>query len=202
MDLRNIFQQYNQCFTAKPVYKEAKETWLFEPTVMAGINYSSLTLHYAGEKFTSNGLGYAGGFAVNCRLPRNRHAVSIYAELLLKNYKSSVPTERGPISDFHDSIGFNFLYLKLNTFIRYQVMNQNVRPFFEIGLSNGFAVKHDISIPDYDPRVYEQGIVAGIGVAIQRFQIESRIEFSNGFGFNVSSKSGFTTFYGLVGYAF
>jgi hypothetical protein len=96
------------------------------------------------------------------------------------------------------------VYLKIITLFRYQINHGVVRPFFECGMSNSFALSHQTS-DQYifkDFRTYEQGLVIGAGARWKSWDTELRFETTNGFTEYVGLKTHFNTWYLQFGYIF
>ncbi|MBA3649793.1 MAG: hypothetical protein H0W62_14825 [Chitinophagales bacterium] len=199
-DLERIFQRYNKCKNSGTVYTKQKEKWKFEPSVIAGINYSFLffkgiNIYYNDAKFNDK-LGYAFGAGINSVIPRNRGKWSIYTELLVKNYKST-----GSGGNLVDNLNMNAVYGKINIMGRLMSPDGKIRPMAELGISNGFAIKMNTNVLP-ETRKYEQGIVGGIGGRMNKIQLEGRMELTNAMSPYSALKSSFTNLYVLASYVF
>ena len=87
--------------------------------------------------------------------------------------------------------------------LRYVVYSGSNEVYLLVGVSNGFQIKSEATrtinyssgtqttdaIEKDNIRKHEQGLIAGVGLSIQRISIETRYAMGNGFAALVGSKS-------------
>jgi hypothetical protein len=211
-DIMDWVVEYNECMKSRVVYKEEKDRWKFELSLNGGINYGGIifkseTNTYYGDTEVENSVGFAGGIALNCILPRTRDAWSIDNELLIRNFKSTGLTGVSSSSE-QEPIAFDLVYLKLFTLVKYTVPKGSVRPFIDFGFTNAVAMKGENTLVEEQEdfitsfRTYEQGIVFGGGVRWKPWLCNVRMEYSNGISGFSNVKSTMKTLYTTIGYTF
>jgi hypothetical protein len=116
------------------------------------------------------------------------------------------------------TFSFNVAYLKLYTVLRYQYPQWKVRPFADFGISNGYAIqsKNTKTVTETfqgkvttttgpaipDPKLYEFGILGGIGVSWWKISGEVRYEWAQGMSPFSEMKGYENTFSLVVSYLF
>jgi len=133
---------------------------------------------------------FLAGISFHLIFPRQRAQWSLVNEIVYKPYSSTGYTS-GLTEDYVDYqrwFTFKMTYIKLYSMIRYQYPNWKIRPFAELGISNGYAVNvetREISRKTYNfnswndtgpaiqsPRRYQIGAIGGIGISIWKISGE------------------------------
>ena len=214
-DIMELVVEYNRCKSAKTSFVEKKEAWHFQVRAHAGINYARLqfksaTNTYIGGATMENALGYAFGLSLNAVLPRTGNSWSIFNELMLRDYNSTGVSGTAPFKE-QRPVKMDLIYVKLGTMIRYQFTGSAAQPFLQAGITNSVALKTtnletDSSGLTYNFlqyfRTYEQGLVFGTGIEYKSVTWDLLLEFSNAMSGYSDVKSGFTTWYVMMGYKF
>lgn len=224
--LQNVFARYYKCAAKAPDFVQKKETEKSEFGIIAGVSNTTFKISSSAPltvlsrtKFSSS-LNFAGGAFFEIVFPRQRGKMSFNNELMYASYATQGldRVNTTPTRYEEQSFDFAYSYLKLNTMLRYKfLMNNNSAIFINGGISNGFVVteknrrvhyqkfnenydRTTVSDDYLDSRVYELGILAGIGFKKNRFSVEVRAERGNGPVRAVNTAAEVFRYYGLVGY--
>ena len=202
--LRKAFESYYSCTQAKPVYVfnpiREKSPW----GVFAGLSNTKLRF-ISGDNYEivktsfKSSLNFTAGAFYDFIIPRTLGKVSINNELGYTSYKATAYHENIRSSNYYakSSYEIGFSYVKLYNMLRYRyLLGNNNSVFANLGISNGFGFNvtneaiHSIEVLYYrahskeaaihEPRKYEQGWVAGLGVKVKQYLGELRLERSNG----------------------
>lgn len=201
--LEKIFKYYYGC-TNKPIeYEKKQEKVLSTFGAIAGLTLNNLSyspsLSYSRIpvefKTTPN---FTVGLFSNIALTRNQQKWSIYNELAISPFKVEFNHFDYKSENEHTNyeLTFKYTYLKLNTMLRYKYGIGKVFVFINVGISNGYAISEtnqavknakfyssetSKTTQILNPtRLYEQGLVGGLGVQYGKFSFESRYERGNG----------------------
>lgn len=214
-DFVSLVKSYNSCDGKSNTYAEEKEKWVFEFSVIAGINSSKMRFTGSEDSYLAftemeRSLGYAAGIAFNAIIPRNNQQWSVSNKLFLKNYEAFGNTTSIDY-DPEQAIYLDYLYLKLATTLRYTALKGLVSPFIGVGITNAYAIKEENtrsysngSVTElFDgPRRYEFGWIAEAGFAVKNFSITGMLESSNGMSPYSIVGTKFSTWYAMIGYTF
>ncbi|HMF71484.1 MAG TPA: outer membrane beta-barrel protein [Flavitalea sp.] len=202
--LRKAFGSYYSCKQAKPVYVfkpiREKSPW----GVFAGFSNTKLSFRSSDNyeivktSFKSS-LNFTAGAFYDFIIPRTLSKVSINNELGYSSYKTTAYHETIRSANYYakSSYEMGFSYVKLYNMLRYRyLLGNNNSVFANLGISNGFGfnVTNQASTVSkfyttertergaaiHEPRKYEQGWVAGLGVKAKQYLGELRLERSNG----------------------
>ncbi len=225
VELSRLFKKYNLCKNVTPLFVKKREKFIFEPTLIAGFSstkfhFESTVPNYLQEAHFNRSSDLVFGIAVNIVIPRKRKALSLYNEFMYKSYgaKADVTTYFDSYTRFDKHYIFDFTYLKLVTLLRYIHPGKIFQPFFNIGITNGYAIKilntqivetttaynyRSYTIPAIsDFRKYEQGAIGGVGVFYKHFSLEGRFEVGNGMSTTAYLYSTIKSYYLLLAFKF
>jgi hypothetical protein len=198
-DLRRLVFAYNNC--GKDI-AEQKETakdrhGKFSLTPMLGYFSSSVRINGGLDLARMSWPSYSGitgGLGLLMVIPRGRDQFSFFTDLLFQHFHSAsgayvintIQNERW-VLDYSE--------LQFNVLFRYRYPARNLRPFAEVGVSNGFIFNNkstellhinssnqDIPEPIFggtgtsNMASYLPGLIGGIGIMVSRFSLEARIE--------------------------
>ncbi len=199
--LVKILKKYDQCTNVKSEHLQATEKAKLS---LAGILASDITRlkisKSNGREADMTSLGnFAIGIAIELKLPRNNRSSSFNIEVLYRRYKFEERVDYIVDNEYHFK-HHNYLvgnYAKSNFMYRYQLTLVKLKPFLNVGLSHAFKLskidrsttekKSSTGVYHYkdpfllDERGHEQGINLGIGVNINKINIELRAESTNGY---------------------
>jgi hypothetical protein len=119
-------------------------------------------------------------------------------------------------TNYTTTLGYS--YLKLNTMFRFKYPVGKVFVFVNAGMSNGYALKETNQILEekkyyssettresealYVTRLYEQGLIGGLGAKYDKYSFEFRYERGNGMSAMINLNSITTRYLFLIGYKF
>ena len=225
--LIKLFTDYNNCFVNQHnsyEYKVEKSKVQFG--LIFGCNLSSLQFKSETDKISqsilNNSLGINFGLYMNVPLTKTNNKWAFYNELLYSSYKYTGtgyniyyndPSWYKKITD----VGISATYLKLFTALRYQTQRYKLKPFFQLGIVNGYAIQSasysniesrffsttsNETKPMVDFRKYEQSLFLGLGVNYKKVGFEFRYELGNGMSEISSVHSRTNYLYFLLNYRF
>lgn len=210
--VEEVFLRYNACKNEPSHYAEPKEVLKFKFSVYGGVNLTNLlleskTVPYWNTVQLNNKPGYSVGIGLRAILPRSSNHWSLLGELHYKTFHA----EGYSGNEQQDKVKFDLAYLKLFTMGQYRFRIGQTEPFFNLGISNGWALKYENEVirgsdepvplfPYY--RQYEQGFILGPGTSYRNVSLTVMFEKSNAMSSYVAVKSAFKTFYFLLGYTF
>jgi hypothetical protein len=154
-------------------------------------------------------------------MPRERAQYILLNELVYQSYSThGTITDIGIpfVNHINNTYSFDIAYIKLNTLLRYQYPNWRIRPFANIGMSNGYSIKNTNNKtsekyvnnlitttdgPALDSfRKYEAGLLIGAGASFLGLGVEFRVEWTNGMSSLLATNSTVRSYYLLVSYTF
>ncbi|MDR8393136.1 outer membrane beta-barrel protein [Aliifodinibius sp. S!AR15-10] len=216
-----LFERYNQHCTAPGVqYVHTQEKAKVSFTLQLGatrgqVSYNRHSFGSSTNLVFDESLNLTLGATLNLLLPGNLGKWSATSELLYRPMNYTYTTTGGNSSETRTyQIGAS--YLKLNILVRRHLRWDNVQPYLNAGVSNGFAFnttnkgvsRYGDASSEIQPallgnyRRYELGGLAGLGISSGMFNFELRYEITDGMAeWNLASEG--TTannFYVLVGY--
>lgn len=222
IDLIKLLKTYDKCMgvdhTQAAVQKSAK-------VVFGGIlatdfsTISAVNGKYRDETINSVG-NFAMGISMSIKSPRNYGSSSIQVELLYRRYKfesnSSAEYSSQEYRKYHNKLVGN--YAKMNLMYRYQLMLSKLKPFINIGLTQGYKLS-DIdkgttertyfgTVTNYkEPifvkeRKFETGANLGFGINLNKINIELRGEATRGFAQLQDDKSAIKSLFLNLNYLF
>jgi hypothetical protein len=212
-ELIKIFKKYAECTgsTSNQSVISDKATTVFGLVLATDISkFKIKSTTFRNVDISSSG-NFAVGISMAIILPRNNKSSSFNAELLYRKYKFENTTNEAPstgLSYQYNNI-FDGSYAKLNLMYRYQWTTSSLKPFLNIGFSQGYALsKIDKSrtqktffttVTEYDDpiitseRKYEQGLILGFGLNVKKVNIELRAESTTGFSAIPKTKTSINT---------
>lgn len=222
--LEKLFLIYYDCVEKPLTFHKKQEKLKAEFGAIAGLTLNNLA--FGGEESIDlkkldfkTDVSYSIGTYINLVLPRNQGKWSLYNELAFSPYKveNSYEYYIGGIGYTYYTSTLGYSYLKLNTMVRFSYPFGKTSVFVNAGMSNGYALsetnqvnveKNYSSVINLDSpvlavtRLYEQGIIAGLGGKYDKFSFEFRFERGNGMSAmdNLDSKT--TRYLFLLGYKF
>jgi hypothetical protein len=169
---------------------------------------------------------FLAGVSLHIIFPRERAKWSLVNELIYKPYSNSANTltySRAfdwSLEKYERTFNFKMEYLKLYTMLRYQYPKWKISPFADLGISNGYAIRsvnsettvfQDLewgktstttqeAIPS--PKLYEFGIVCGIGASVWKISGELRYEWAQGMSPYLGMGGPENTFFFVLSYVF
>jgi hypothetical protein len=223
-----IVARYNSCIdpTAVQTVKEPRKLKVRFGAIAGG---SYLKLDFTGDDQNPlAGANYSGkvtweaGLLMKMILPYLHGSWIIYNDLVFRPYSTSTTDTSYlfyiPGYKAIETTTFDMFYIRLNTMIRYQYQGWKVKPFFNIGISNSYALQNKNTLVREkhiggggnvttetgkaidDPRAYEIGLPVGIGVSYKDFSLEFRYEWSNGMSSSEGLQSNVNSFSLLFSY--
>jgi len=202
-ELGRLFKVYYECSENILSYKSNTEGIKMAFGLVAGITNTSLGFEAQRnsglllESEYNTSTDFAAGLYLDFFFPRKFSRWSVCTELLFNGYHiegQHVITETS----------FNLAYLKVIVMPRYHYsITEKVSLFANIGLANGFAVRHDIDLGNaqiFLDRRHEQSLLAGLGATVGRFSLEGRYERGNGMSNSSNYNSITDRYYVLLGY--
>ena len=188
--LTDIAKEYNKCNDrgtgAGYEYKREKTKATFG--VLFGPTRTSMRSHYPdfrGFTFPVDN-SFTGAVFVNLVLPHSERRWSIYNELIYTRCNTTGNAYypySGPMQ-----MEINNSFIKLVNVLRYQYPRYGIKPFIQLGISNGVAVSssaktHDILSSGARPEAVrsEQSLVTGIGISYRKFEAEIRSDRASEF---------------------
>jgi hypothetical protein len=162
---------------------------------------------------------FSGGVGLLAILPRARQQFAFFADLLYNHLNA----QRNALKEGYgntETLQFNYSRAQLDVLFRYRYpTGSRIRPFVNLGVSNTLIFSNKSNLDVYDAgsnthfidapffteggmKNYMMGIVGGIGIEAGRFNVEARLETTDGLssvnGENVTP----TNFYLLFGFSF
>jgi hypothetical protein len=202
--LRKAYASYYSCAQVKPVYVfkvvREKNPWgLFAGVSNTKLRFSSGDNYAITQPSFKSSLNFTAGAFYDFIIPRTLGKVSINNELGYTSYKATAYHENIRSSDYYAKSSYEiaFSYVKLYNMLRYRyLLSNNNSVFANLGISNGFGfnvTNEQLTVSRFyttertekeaaihEPRKYEQGFVAGLGVKVKQYLAELRLERSNG----------------------
>ncbi len=202
--LRKVFGSYSSCTQAKPAYvfkplKEKSPFGVFAGVSNTKLRFSSSDNYAIAQPSFKSSLNFTAGAFYDFIIPRTLGKVSINNELGYTSYKATAYYENIRSADYYakSSYEIGFSYVKLYNMLRYRyLLGNNNSVFANLGISNGFGfnvTNEQFTVSKFyttertqkeaaihEPRKYEQGWVAGLGVKVKQYLAELRLERSNG----------------------
>ncbi|MEM6845045.1 MAG: hypothetical protein AAF632_22720 [Bacteroidota bacterium] len=224
-ELKNLFKHYYQCTSPEIAFSKQPERESLEIGLLAGASLTSLSFfnENVAPSLTkanySRSTDFAVGVFLNIVLPRNLKRWIITNEITYSSYRVSgrYSTIIDENNFQHIDTEFGYSYLKMNNMLRYHHPSTPAI-FANIGLSNGWAIREinygreetvlggaENVIEDKalaDTRLFEQGLLAGLGVQQEKLSLEVRYERGNGMEIYSPLRALTTRWYLLLGYRF
>ncbi|HEV7382145.1 MAG TPA: outer membrane beta-barrel protein [Dyadobacter sp.] len=220
---RVFYKFYEKCSDRKPVLINKQESTKLEIGILAGLSGTKFNFDLNSSE-TNNGNfpvsnNVAGGVFLNLVFPRLNQKLSFYNELAFTTFKSQIVKQ----TDFSDNsynrttskIGFG--YIKLFNMVRFSLPVGPAKFFMGAGISNAGAIAErneritesrfqntepviSSGVFVRDPRKYEFGLVANLGVSYNKIGAEFRYETANVFSPFPGLKSSVKRYYFLLSY--
>jgi hypothetical protein len=200
---------YNNCMHSTIEFVKKEEPIKFKFGLLAGPTLTKISFRGGADDLTGVKMSDCYSFLAG-------------VSFQIKPYDNKAATsELSWINDKYDrNFSFNMGYLKLYTLLRYQYPKWKIRPFADFGMSNGYAIQSSDTktvVITYagtndkmtttgpaikNPKLYEFGILGGVGVSWWKISGEVRYEWAQG----MSSQFGFSgpenTMYFVVSFLF
>lgn len=201
---RSLVIRYNECQHSTVEFVKKEESVKIKFGLLAGPTLTKISFKGGTDDLTgvkmSECYSYLAGVSLHIIFPRELAQWVWVNELVYKPYTNSASTSEISWANdkYNRTFSFKMGYLKLYTLLRYQYPKWNVRPFADFGMSNGYAIqssdtktvvisyfmtndKSTTSGPAIqDPKLYEFGILGGIGVSWWKISGEFRYEWAQG----------------------
>jgi hypothetical protein len=222
--LRSLAVSYNECqhsaieYVKKEEQTKVKFGLLVGPTITK-VSFSGGDFDLTGAKM-SICFSFLAGASLHLIFPRAQAQWSMVNELVYKPYSNSGSTSATNWTGarFDRTFSFNMAYIKLYTMVRYQYPKWKVHPFVDFGMSNGYAVKSENTETQVktfgstvttttgpalqNPKLYEFGILGGLGISWWRINGELRYEWAQGMSSEVSLTGPENTIFIVLSYIF
>lgn len=225
-ELEKLFVAYYDCIdTPIPFHKKTPRITI-DFGVLAGVSASSTNFKsqsafndLVNTDFPTS-VDPIGGIFIDLIFPRNQKRWSVSNEIMISSFNTEVRTEDviSESTTIVNNTNIAMTYLKVNHLVRYKRQTENIAPYINAGISNGFALSHvneksfgsifngNASITEgkalNEIRTHEQGILVGIGTFFKQFTIEIRAEIANGISPYATLDSDANRFQLLAGYRF
>jgi hypothetical protein len=224
--LEKLFLFYYKCSQSNIKFSKKTEKLISEIGLLAGL--STTTLKFKGDEQFQNliipnfqpSINFSGGLSFDIILPRNQGKWSISNELIYSAYSAKNHFEEYVNENDYTIIDATagYSYLKMNNMLRFKYPIGNLSVYINAGISNGYAINEKNSsvkvLKLYAPetttedkaiqstRLYEQGIVLGLGTRYKKYSLEIRCEKGNGMSAYSLLNSVTTRYYFMLGYRF
>lgn len=224
-NLENLFLTYFDCTGSSIKFHNRQEKVKTEFGAVAGLTFNNLqfdpTLVYNRKEIDfSTTASYSVALFADVILARNQGKWSVYNELAFSPYMvediHQVYLNENEYTNYTTTLGYS--YLKLNTMFRFKYPLGKAFVFVNAGMSNGFALKETNQILEekkyyssetnretevlYVTRLYEQGLIGGLGAKYDKYSFELRYERGNGMSAMLNLNSITNRFLFLFGYKF
>jgi hypothetical protein len=222
--LRSLVIGYNECQHSKIEFVKKEEKTQVKFGVLVGptltkISFSGGDFDLTGAKMTDC-YSFLAGVSFHLIFPREQAQWSMVNELVYKPYSNSgfISVTDWQGARFDRTFTFNMAYIKLYTMIRYQYPKWKIHPFADFGMSNGYAVKSkniETQVETFgssvtpttfnafqNPKLYEFGILGGIGISWWNISGEFRYEWAQGMSPEASLTGPENTLFFVVSYLF
>jgi hypothetical protein len=224
-NLINLFTFYYDCINSEIEFQKEKDKYSVEYGLLGGpsltkLNFISISFPYISNVDYPLSLYISGGIFLNIVLPGHQKKYSFNNELFFTSYnvegRYDEYVNENDYTITYSIIGYS--YLKMNNMFRIKYPVRNMFVFANAGMSNGFAVHEtnykkqevkaytlyritkDKAIPD--TKIYERGLLLGIGSSYKNMSFEFRYERGNGMSEPVNLQSIASRYYFLLGYKF
>ena len=223
--LINIFKRHYSVVGKKFKAPKSKEKIKFKFGALIGMTRTGLdfsnpdVISYVSNLELDDSYNLCLGLYADMILPKGSKRWSIYSDLTFTkmDYEGryySINTEH--YYRYYDT-ELSYSYLRLTNMLRYKIPIGKSQIFVNAGISNSLVLKKTNSAfstqkqystdkvrsgDAFNDRNMEQGIVAGIGLKRNKFQIEYRFENTNGMVDLMMQESKVNRMYILVGYQF
>jgi hypothetical protein len=222
--LRSLVISYDECQYSKIEFVKKEEKTKVKFGVLVGptltkISFSGGDFDLTGAKMTDC-YSFLAGVSFHLIFPREQAQWSMVNELVYKPYSNSGSTSvtNWAGAKFDRTFSFNMAYIKLYTMVRYQYPKWKIHPFADFGMSNGYAVKStniETQVETFggtvttttdkafkNPKLYEFGILGGIGISWWNISGEFSYEWAQGMSPEVSLTGHENTLSFVVSYLF
>ncbi|MBL7737187.1 MAG: PorT family protein [Chitinophagaceae bacterium] len=226
--LVDLFKRYYGCRNLNVVHQRQKEKIKAAFGLLAGVSNTRLSFSsdmnssfdYLTKASYPSSYSFTGGISLDLILPRNKGKWSINNDLLYSSFTTNGNWEeyRSAESYTKSETSFAFSHIKLMTMVRYRFDIGKAPLYINGGITNGLGKEKKnyrrtetktYSTPTISEskaltsvRTYEQGLVLGLGTAIDKFSGELRYETANGISSIIALKSSLNRFSLLLGYRF
>ena len=210
--IRSIVIRYNECIHSPVEFVKKEEPIKIKFGLLAGPTLTQVTFSGGSFIITNSDVGpaylrgvkmtdcysFIAGVSLYIIFPRERAQWSLVNELVYNSYSNSGSTSgiTWYFVNYEGTFSFKVAHIKLNTMLRYQYPKWKVRPFADLGISNGYAIQADnteILVNKFSgtvwncsgkaipgPRLYEFGIIGGIGINWWKVSGELRYDWAQG----------------------
>jgi hypothetical protein len=224
-NLEKLFLTYYECTGSSLTFHNKQEKIKTEFGAVAGLTFNNLqfdpSLVYSRKELDfSTTASYSVALFADVILARNQGKWSVYNELAFSPYKvedyHQVYENENEYTNYTITLGYS--YLKLNTMVRFKYPVGKAYVFINAGMSNGYALKETNQVVAerkfyssetseestllYVTRLYEQGLLAGLGAKYNKYSFEFRYERGNGMSAMINLNSITTRYLFLIGYKF
>ncbi len=222
---QKLFFTYYDCVEKPMEFHKKEEKVRAEFGLIAGATFNNLeftgdqSINLTNLDFKIDP-SYSIGVYANLVLSRNQRKWSFYNELAFSPYAVDnyyeIYISENEYAYYTTTLGYS--YLKLNSMARFTYPFGKTFVFINAGMSNGFAISetnqlyvekkfYSTETEEYRPvmkdtRLYEQGIIAGLGGKYDKFSFEFRYERGNGMSAIMNLNSKTTRYLCLLGYKF
>jgi hypothetical protein len=222
-NIRSLVIKYNECQHSSIDFVKRQEPIKCKFGLLAGptltkVSYKGGNDYLTGAKM-SDCYDFLAGVSCYIIFPRGLSQWVLVNELIYKPYSNS-GSIKGITQDFgsyYATFSFDMAYLKINNLLRYQIPKWKVRPFADLGISNGYAVKSSNSRVVQtslwtttitrgkaieNPRLYEFGVTGGLGISWWKFNGELRYEWADGMSPFAALHGYENSIYFIIGFLF
>ena len=222
--MQAVVVRYNQCRKSTIEFVKKEEQVKIKFGLLVGATLTKVTFKGAGDDLIgmkmTDSYSFLAGVSLHLIFPLERAQWSLLNEFVYKSYSNSGTSSETTWNKvkYDRTFSFNVAYLKLYTVLRYQYPQWKVRPFADFGISNGYAIqsKNTKTVTETfqgkvttttgpaipDPKLYEFGILGGIGVSWWKISGEVRYEWAQGMSPFSEMKGYENTFSLVVSYLF
>ncbi|MGA2823027.1 MAG: hypothetical protein ABSE72_05825 [Bacteroidales bacterium] len=210
--IRSIVIRYNECIHSPLEFVKKEESIKFKFGLLAGPTLTKISFRGGSDDLTgvkmSDCYSFLAGVSFQIIFPLERAQWVLENELVYKPYdnKASISEVSWTNDKYDKNFSFKMGYLKLYTLLRYQYPKWKIRPFADFGMSNSYAIRSSDTktiVIAYagtndkmtttgaaikNPKLYEFGILGGVGISWWKISGEVRYEWAQGmspqFGFS------------------
>lgn len=223
--LSNLFKAYFKCSENHYYFRKEIEKVKMEMGPLIGVSLSTLRFLSDGHDYLVHAdfnysMNTSLGFFFDIIFSRNHGKWSINNELLFSRYNVNGQHQEFHNEDYYINTTtiFSYSYFKINNLVRFKYPIGKSHLYLNAGISNGLGfweknykkkvtklytsevTKEGLALED--TRNYEQGLILGAGLKLNRYLVELRYEEGNGMSPYIILDSRARRLYLLFGYMF
>lgn len=220
-ELVRILRKYDECngLKSNATLKPEGIKLVFGFVIATDLSNLKIKSDQLDLKMNSAG-NIAPGFSLTFKLPRNNKSSLFNFELLYRKYQFESKENKILDDNQHYKYHYKFTgnYIKSNIMYRHQWTLVKLQPFVNLGISQAFKLSDidksttekrfysdfsNYADPIFtDERSYEQGINIGLGINMNKVNLELRAETTNGFSSIIKTNTSINSLFLNLNYLF